>query len=91
MLFVLGLFLVSIGIMLMMTSETRTTYIYFGEIPVPSGTETVHPYADGGLVVILAGITSLVIGFVQSKKEEPADQDAVHRPQIVEHESPLVQ
>ena len=90
MLFVLGLFLVGVGIMLMTTNETRPTYTYVYGIWVPTGTETVYPYADVGLIVILAGIASLVIGLVQSRKEDPAEHSGVHRPQITEQEPPIV-
>jgi hypothetical protein len=89
-LLVLGLFLVGIGIMLMTASETHMVYTYVQGVPIPSGTETVYPYADAGSIMVVSGIICLVIGLVQSRKEDAAEYNEVHRPQIIEQDSPIV-
>jgi len=91
MLFVLGLFLVGVGMMLMVTNETRPTYIYVYGVRVPHGTETVYPYTGVGLIMVLGGTASLVVGLIQSRKEVPVEQSEVHQLQVVEQESPATQ
>ncbi len=74
MLFVLGLFLIAVGIGLSTVTQTVTRYrSYFGvQIPYQA---TIYPYQGVGVVMALFGIIVLVVAFVKtrSKKTESVE------------------
>jgi hypothetical protein len=68
MLFVLGLFLVGIGVMLMTITQTITTYGNYYGLTIPNGTESINPYAGQGFLMIMVGILVLVGAFITFRK-----------------------
>ncbi|MCK4634208.1 hypothetical protein KAT42_05180 [Candidatus Bathyarchaeota archaeon] len=83
MLFVLGLFLIAVGIGLFTVTETVIKYrSYLGfQIPYEA---TIHPYEGAGGVMIIFGIIVLVVAFMrtrQSKEPETIDVE-MEMPQV---------
>lgn len=73
MLFVLGLFLIAVGIGLSTITQTvivtTQTTIYGIPVQYPHA-ETIHPYASIGAVMVLFGIIVLVVAFIKTRSKQ---------------------
>jgi hypothetical protein len=70
MLFVLGLFLIAVGIVLCMVTQTVTTYTNYFGVQIPSGQRTVYPAAGIGLVMVIVGVLFLVVAFIKTHSKK---------------------
>jgi hypothetical protein len=61
MLFVLGLFLIAIGVAVEMPTETYTH---------SWGTHTIHPYEGAAAFLIIVGIIVLVVAFIKARSKK---------------------
>ncbi len=69
-LFILGLFLIAVGIGLSMVTQTVITYTdYYGN-QVPTGVQTIYPYVSIGLVMLTVGIIVLVGAFIKTRSKK---------------------
>jgi hypothetical protein len=66
MLFVLGLFLIAVGIGLATVSQTIIANRYYFGVLIPYQ-DTIHPYQSEGVIMVLFGIIVLVIAFIVVK------------------------
>lgn len=69
MLFVLGLFLIAVGIGLATVTQTVTRYRdYYGfQIPYQ---ETIQPYIGVGILMVIIGLIVLVVAFIKTQTKE---------------------
>jgi len=67
MLFVLGLFLIAVGIALCTVPQTVTTYTSYFGVQIPSGQQTIYPAAGIGLVIVTVGIIVLIGAFIKTR------------------------
>jgi uncharacterized membrane protein HdeD (DUF308 family) len=70
MFFVLGLFLIAVGIGLSTVTQTVTTYTNYFGYQIPSGQQTVYPYVSIGLVMVIVGIIVLVGAFIKTRSKK---------------------
>jgi uncharacterized membrane protein YidH (DUF202 family) len=68
MLFVLGLFLIAVGIGLSTVTQTVTRYrnVYGFQVPYQ---ETIQPYVGVGVFMVLFGIIVLVVAFIRTSSK----------------------
>jgi uncharacterized membrane protein YidH (DUF202 family) len=69
MLFVLGLFLIAVGIGLSTVTQTVTRYRDVYGIQVPYQ-ETIQPYVGVGGFMVLVGIIALVVAFIRTSSKK---------------------
>jgi len=69
MLFVLGLFLIAVGIILSTVTQTVTKYrnVYGFQVPYQ---ETIQPYVGVGGFMVLVGIIVLVVAFISTRSKK---------------------
>ena len=69
MLFVLGLFLIAVGIILSTVTQTVTKYrnVYGFQVPYQ---ETIQPYVGVGGFMVLVGIIVLVVAFIRTRSKK---------------------
>lgn len=69
MLFVLGLFLIAVGIGLSTVTQTVTRYRNYYGFQIPYQ-ETIQPYAGVGVVMVIFGIIALVGAFIKTRSKK---------------------
>ncbi|MDH5635929.1 MAG: hypothetical protein OEY47_04610 [Candidatus Bathyarchaeota archaeon] len=69
MLFVLGFFLIAVGIILSTVTQTVTRYrnVYGFQVPYQ---ETIQPYVGVGGFMVLVGIIVLVVAFISTRSKK---------------------
>ena len=69
MLFVLGFFLIAVGIILSTVTQTVTKYrnVYGFQVPYQ---ETIQPYVGVGGFMVLVGIIVLVVAFIRTRSKK---------------------
>lgn len=81
MLFILGLFLIAIGIGLSTVTQTVTRYrSYYGfQIPYQA---TIYPYQGAGVLMVLFGIIVLIAAFVKTQSKKPESVESPKTEQV---------
>jgi len=69
MLFVLGLFLIAVGIGLSTVTQTVTRYRNYYGFQIPYQ-ETIQPYAGVGAVMVIFGIIVLISAFIKTRSKK---------------------
>jgi uncharacterized membrane protein len=71
MLFVLGLFLIAVGIGLSTVTDRVITYTNYMGFQIPTGYQTIYPYIGEGILMFIIGLILLIVAFIkiQSKKK----------------------
>ena len=69
MLFVLGLFLIAVGIGLSTVTQTVTRYRNYFGIQVPYQ-ETIQPYVSVGILMVIIGLIVLVVAFIKTQTKK---------------------
>ena len=67
MLFVLGLFLIAIGVVVEMPTETLPPNYSGRPFGMPPTIQTIHPYEGAAAFLIIVGIIALVAGFILAR------------------------